>query len=107
MLDFTAPRLQPQQMRCQRRAHLARRSARLCQFLLAGLVGCALVIEPSLVTATRGGMASLMARIPVEARVLTEARLSLPATVPILRLPLGEADEGGTVAQADTTILRP
>lgn len=102
MVDFAARDPYPNLRRCRRRARAARNAARLLLVALGGLVGTALALEPKMATELRTTVSELHA----------DLRGTMADVAPfVAAIRIGEGglrpSQDDTVAQADTSLLRP
>ena len=107
MLDFAKPNQPTPQLRCQRRARAARQSARVLLVALGGLVGCALALEPRMVTEMRKGSQTVMADMNSALSGIGVTANRFAPAVPVDQGPLSEPATDQIVTRADTSLLRP
>ncbi|WP_172676928.1 hypothetical protein [Aestuariivita boseongensis] len=103
MLDFTTHTTGPQKTRCQLRAEAARRLSRFFRVVLAGLVGAALIMEPSMVGAARSGISTMYEYVGTNLPIFLESELKIALNPDVTVLPLADM----AVAQAETSLLKP
>lgn len=88
MLDFTVKPTDLRKARFARRAQAARHSARVFRVVLAGLVGAALILDPSLAVALRGAFGDVMGIVQNTVQMAAGDGPALATAAPVSAQPL-------------------